>query len=124
MLLGAVIDEDSYEKALSILEDIREQGEDDFEWNYNYGLSLYLSGEDVEEACNYFVQAFNINPDDMDAQYFIKECEKNMLIENMDNKSYITLQLNAPLEIEDRETFIDALDILLVEKGIGRSSRR
>lgn len=62
-----------YEKALVLLESIREVGESDTNWNYRMGYALYYLGRN-REALSYFTKADELTPGDEDTIDFIRQC--------------------------------------------------
>ena len=62
------------EKAISLLESVREEGKDDPLWHYRLGYALYCLLR-KEEALPYFRRAVELDPNDSDAQNFIRWCE-------------------------------------------------
>ena len=63
------------EKAVSLLESVREDGKDDARWHFRLGYALYWLDQE-EEALPCFRQAAELDPEDSDAAHFIQECEK------------------------------------------------
>ena len=62
-----------YEKALVLLESIREAGELDTNWNYRMGYAHYYLGRS-REALSYFTKADELTPGDEDTIDFIRQC--------------------------------------------------
>lgn len=63
------------EKALALLETVAEDGQNDPHWHFRKGYALYFLDREAEAlAC--FERAAALDPDDQDAQYFIRECQK------------------------------------------------
>ena len=60
-------------KAAELLESIREEGEEDAVWNFRMGYSLYYLDNNAE-ALRYFNKAYELNPEDEDTLYFIRQC--------------------------------------------------
>lgn len=61
------------EKAVSLLESVREDGKDDARWHYRLGYALYYLDREAE-ALPCFRRAAELG--DPDTQYFIEQCEK------------------------------------------------
>lgn len=62
-----------YGKAAELLESIREEGEEDAVWNFRMGYSQYFLDNNAE-ALRYFNKANELNPEDEDTLYFIRQC--------------------------------------------------
>lgn len=73
LLARAYINIDQYEKALSLLDSTREQGEEDTNWNFRKGYALYYL-ERYKEALACFKKADELTPDDEDTIDFIRQC--------------------------------------------------
>ena len=65
------------EKAISLLESVREDGKDDALWHFRMGYALFFL-EREEDALRYFLRAAELDPSDSDALYFIWACEKSL----------------------------------------------
>lgn len=65
--------DDGCGKAAELLESIREEGEEDPLWNFRMGYSQYFLDNNTD-ALRYFTKAYELNPEDKDAQYFIRQC--------------------------------------------------
>ena len=63
------------EKAVSLLESVREDGRDDALWHFRLGYALYFLDREAE-ALPCFRRAAELDPDDPDAPYFIQKCEE------------------------------------------------
>lgn len=62
------------EKAMSLLESVREQGKDDPLWHFRMGYALFfLDRKDEALAC--FRRSLELDPNDETTQWFIGECE-------------------------------------------------
>ncbi len=68
---------DDYLKAIELLESVREEGEEDALWNFRYGYSHYYMDNNAE-SLKYFKKANELNPDDEDTLYFIRQCNVEM----------------------------------------------
>lgn len=110
------------EKAISLLESVREDGKEDARWHFRLGYALFFLGR-VSEALPCFRCAAELDPEDSDTQYCIWKCE-----EILGSKSetggegssfYVTLNLNARFQPMHRHELEDALDELLEEYDIG-----
>ena len=66
------------EKAVSLLESVKEEGKDDAVWHYRLGYALYYLDRE-EEALSYFRRASELDPDDEDALQFIEWCKEDLL---------------------------------------------
>lgn len=115
------------EKAIELLESVEAQGQDDPLWHYRMGYALfYLDRE--EESLMYFQKSLEMNPDDLDAQYFIDQCEK-FILERENGESggrdledypyFATLHLNARFQPMHRHDLEDALEEVLLEHCLG-----
>ncbi|MDE6328249.1 MAG: tetratricopeptide repeat protein, partial [Duncaniella sp.] len=65
--------DDGCAKAVELLESIREEGEEDALWNFRMGYSQYYLDNNAE-ALKYFNKAYELNPEDEDTLYFIRQC--------------------------------------------------
>ena len=63
-----------YQGALAVLEDLREEGENDPLWWYRRARALF-GLERYREARPCFVRALELDPADRDARYFIPLCD-------------------------------------------------
>ena len=63
------------EKAVSLLESVREAGQEDDRWHYRMGYALYYLDREAE-ALPCFRRAAELDPDDEDAMQFIEWCEE------------------------------------------------
>ena len=75
------------EKAVALLESVRETGVDDPLWNYRLGFALFYLRR-KEEALSCFRRAAELDPNDSDSQNFIRWCEavqktKEVVAENV-----------------------------------------
>lgn len=68
------------EKAVSLLESVREEGQEDALWHYRLGYSLYYLCREAE-ALTCFQRSAELNPDDEDSRFYISECEKILAAE-------------------------------------------
>lgn len=62
-----------YDKALSLLMDIKSTHEDSALWYYRVGYA-YFYLENYSEALNFFRKAVELDPDDEDSKWFIDQC--------------------------------------------------
>ena len=62
------------EKAVSLLESVREDGKDDAVWHYRMGYALYYLYREAE-ALECFRRAVELDPDDKDSWEFINLCD-------------------------------------------------
>lgn len=63
----------AYDKAVELLESIREEGKEDALWNFRMGYSQYGLDNNTD-ALWYFNKAYELNPEDEDTRYFIRQC--------------------------------------------------
>ena len=63
------------ERAEELLRSVADGGRDDPLWHYRLGYSLFYQDRE-EEALSCFQRALELDPEDEDTKYFIKECEK------------------------------------------------
>ena len=61
--------------AVSLLESVWEDGKDDACWHFRLGYALFFLDR-VAEALPCFCRAAELDPEDPDAPFFIRECEK------------------------------------------------
>ena len=99
------------EKAVSLLESVREEGKDDALWHYRLGYALYYLGR-KNEALPCFRRAAELDPDDSDALQFIGWCE-NALQE----RSNVAASLDHSDGINSEEIEID-MDIDAVKQEL------
>ena len=78
--------DDCLEKAVSLLESVREEGKNDPLWNYRLGSALVFLCR-IEEALPYFRRAAELKPDFTDALKFIEECEEAIKDEEENRES-------------------------------------
>lgn len=64
---------EEYDKALSLLMEIREGQESEALWNYRVGYA-YFYKENYPKAMRYFRKALEIDPNDESAKWFIDQC--------------------------------------------------
>lgn len=77
-LLGrAYINIGEYEKAIDLLNSIREEGEEDAKWNFRMGYALYYLDR-CKEALQHFKKADELDPEDEDTLDFIRHCNIEM----------------------------------------------
>lgn len=62
-----------FAKAAELLESVREEGEDDALWNFRMGYSQYYLDNNAE-ALRYFDKTRQLDPEDEDALYFLRQC--------------------------------------------------
>lgn len=121
-----------YEEGLSLLESVREQGQDDPFWNFRVGYSLYyIDGREVE-AIPYLERAIELG-DDYPAAYELLLNARSYLendspeTENGEPEpemsftpmSYACVSLNMRLQPKHRHDIEDTLDFMLRSKGFG-----
>jgi tetratricopeptide (TPR) repeat protein len=63
------------ERAEELLRSVADEGQDDPLWHYRLGYSLFYQDRE-KEALSCFQRALELDPEDEDTKYFIKECEK------------------------------------------------
>ncbi len=63
------------ERAEELLRSVADEGRNDPLWHYRLGYSLFCQDRE-EEALSCFQRTLELDPEDEDAKYFIKECEK------------------------------------------------
>ncbi len=66
-----------YEKALSLLEAIKEEGRENTNWHFRIGYSLYFL-ERYKEALFHFKKADELTPEDEDTLNFIRSCHSRL----------------------------------------------
>ena len=66
-----------YEKALELLDNTREEGAEDTNWNFRKGYSLYFLGR-YRESLNCFRKADELTPEDEDTLEFIRYCNARL----------------------------------------------
>lgn len=66
------------EKAVSLLESVREEGKDDPLWHFRLGYAFYYLDRE-SEALPYFHRAAELDPGDEDALQFAQWCEQALL---------------------------------------------
>lgn len=64
---------EEYDKALSLLMEIRAVQENQALWNYRVGYAYYYK-ENYAEAMRYFRKSLEIDPNDTDTKWFIDQC--------------------------------------------------
>lgn len=64
---------EQYPQAVELLESVKEEGQDDARWNFRMGYAQYYL-DNVREALHYFTKAKELDPEDEDTQYFIRQC--------------------------------------------------
>ena len=64
---------EQYAQAAELLESVKEEGQDDARWNFRMGYAQYYL-DNVREALHYFTKAKELDPEDEDTQYFIRQC--------------------------------------------------
>ncbi len=110
---------DGYGKAAELLESIREEGEEDAVWNFRMGYSQYYLDNNVE-ALRYFNKAYELDPEDEDTLYFIRQCNIYVPLTGrvekfwnwfLDNETKLSGMLH-PKTQEDAEEFM-----VLVREG-------
>lgn len=68
---------EAYIKAIDLLESVRKEGEEDALWNFRLGYSHYYM-DNLTEALKCFCKAKEIDPEDEDTVYFIRQCNVEM----------------------------------------------
>ena len=110
------------EKAVSLLESVREEGKDDDRWHFRLGYALYYLDR-TEEALTCFLNSRKLDPEDPDTRQFILWCENTLEAETETDSEgssfYLTLYLNARFQPMHRHDLEDALDELLEKTDIG-----
>ena len=110
------------EKAVSLLESVREAGQDDDRWHFRLGYALYYLDR-TEEALTCFRRTHELAPEDSTALQFILWCENTLESKSETDSEepsfYITLNLNARFQPMHRHELEDALDDLMSESEIG-----
>ena len=88
------------EKAVSLLESVREDGKDDARWHFRLGYALYYLDREAE-ALPCFRRAAELG--DPDTQYFIEQCENAIKLEyeNRENKRTEAELKEKALELAD-----------------------
>lgn len=66
-----------YAKAIKLLVSVREEGEDDALWNFRMGYAEYYQDRS-REALQYFNKAAELDPEDEDTRFFIRQCNMEM----------------------------------------------
>jgi len=122
-----------YEEALSLLESIQAQGQDDPYWHFRMGYSLYyIDGREVE-SISYLERAIELG-DDYPSTYELlleakkyREAAQQMDAEDAENqdevsfvpRGHVSLSLNMRLQPQHRTRIEDALDSMFRAKGWG-----
>ena len=123
-----------YEEALGLLESIREQGQEDKEWQFRMGYSLfYINGREVE-SISYFERAIELG-DDFPSTYELLFQAKSFLEDESDEnndesaeeftftpEAFAQLSLKMRLQPTHRHRIEDALDYMLRSKRWGSIS--
>lgn len=68
---------DEYGKALELLDTFKEEGHENVNWNFRIGYSLFFLGR-FKESLSHFEKANELEPEDEDTLYFIRECNLGM----------------------------------------------
>ncbi|MDE6022249.1 MAG: tetratricopeptide repeat protein, partial [Muribaculaceae bacterium] len=104
---------EAYIKAIDLLESVRKEGEEDALWNYRLGYSLYYM-DDLTEALKYFSKAKELNPEDEDTVFFIRQCNMELPLSKRverfwnwfeENEQKLSEMIN-PVTQEDSEKLI------------------
>lgn len=66
-----------YEKALKLLSAFKEEGDENVNWNFRTGYSLFFLNR-FKESLLHFEKANKLEPEDEDTLYFIRECNLGM----------------------------------------------
>ena len=110
------------EKAVALLESVREEGQEDDRWHFRMGYALYYLDR-TAEALTCFRRVRELDPEDQKAVQFIVLCENRLDMKGSSDSDessfYITLNLNARLQPMHRGDLEDALDELLDKSDIG-----
>ena len=110
------------EKAVTLLESVREYGKDDYCWHFRLGYALYYLDK-TAEALDCFRRAHELDPDDSTSLQFIMWCENTLEPKSETDSDaptfHFTLNLNARYQPIHRHELEDALDDLMSESEIG-----
>ena len=110
------------EKAVALLESVREAGQEDDRWHFRLGYALYYLDR-TAEALTCFRRSRDLNPEDPNTRQFILWCELALdtktETDSEESSFHITLNLNARLQPMHRGDLEDALDELLDKSDIG-----
>ena len=110
------------EKAVSLLESVREDGQEDDRWHFRLGYALYYLDK-TAEALSCFRRVRELDPEDQTTRWFIQECEKALnsktTTDSEEPSFHLTLNLNARFQPMHRHDLEDALDELLSKSEIG-----
>lgn len=73
LLARAYNNNSEYAKAAELLESVGEEGEDDAMWNFRMGYAMFYLDNNAE-ALRFFNKANELDPEDEDTLYFIRQC--------------------------------------------------
>lgn len=132
MLARALNNLSRYEEGLSLLESVRQQGQDDPLWHFRVGYSLYyMDGREVE-AIPYFERAIELGDDYLatyelllNARSYLKDDSGKTKGDEPETEmtfvpeGYACLSLNMRLQPQHRHNIEDSLDFMLRSKGFG-----
>lgn len=110
-----------YEKALVLLESIREVGEQDTNWNFRMGYALYYLDRN-KEALSYFTKADELTPEDEDTIEFIRQCNMRIPFKSRVDAFWSWfVQNEAELSrmVENRGEYDSETSIGFIEQGVG-----
>ncbi|MFR3276254.1 tetratricopeptide repeat protein [Phocaeicola plebeius] len=110
-----------YEKALVLLESIREVGEQDTNWNFRMGYALYYLDR-YKEALSYFTKADELTPEDVDTIEFIRQCNIRIPFKSRVDAFWAWfVQNEAELSrmVEKRGEYDSETSIRFIEQGVG-----
>ena len=110
------------EKAVALLESVREDGKDDDRWHFRLGYALYYLDR-TAEALTCFRCSSELNPEDSTTRQFILWCELALdtkaETDSEESSFHITLNLNARFQPMHRGDLEDALNELLEKSDMG-----
>lgn len=84
----------SLEKVVELLSTVAEEGEDDPQWQFQMGYALFYLDQE-EEALICFQKAAKLDPEDMQAREYIRECEKYIAGDYVEPELYEEDELDA-----------------------------
>lgn len=73
LLARAYNNVDECAKAAELLESVKEEGQNDALWNFRMGYAQYYLDNNAE-ALGYFNKTLELDPEDEDARFFIRQC--------------------------------------------------
>ena len=76
------------ERAEELLRSVADEGQDDPLWHYRLGYSLFYQDRE-KEALSCFQRARELDPEDGDTEFFIKECEKYIAAKECHPEMYV-----------------------------------